>query len=176
MNPAEIKVDLGTKHTAFCRMTRSRLRAGVVARRRISCRRSDRGGVYEVQRLRGHRPPVQEAAGHQQAPRRGFRRRSRAAKRSTAPSRRSPAAAWSCRSRPRPCSCPPRQCGLPKDADLSELKNKKVPLKILEYNEQRRRAVGSIRNALRAQHKQGGRGVLRHAGARPEVQGAPSAR
>ena len=37
---------------------------------------------------------------------------------------------------------------------MSELKNKKVPLKILEYNEQRRRAVGSIRNALRAQHKQ----------------------
>lgn len=49
---------------------------------------------------------------------------------------------------------PASQCGLPKDADLSELKNKKVPLKILEYNEQRRRAVGSIRNALRAQHKQ----------------------
>ena len=49
---------------------------------------------------------------------------------------------------------PASQCGLPKDADLSELKNKKVPLKILEYNEQRRRAVGSIRNALRARRKQ----------------------
>ncbi len=48
---------------------------------------------------------------------------------------------------------PASQCGLPKDADLSELKGKKVPLKIIEYNEQRRRAVGSIRNALRSQHK-----------------------
>lgn len=34
------------------------------------------------------------------------------------------------------------------------VKEQERPLKILEYNEQRRRAVGSIRNALRAQHKQ----------------------
>ena len=46
---------------------------------------------------------------------------------------------------------PASQSGLGRDADLSVLKNKPVELKIIEVNEQRRRAVGSIKAVAKAQ-------------------------
>lgn len=48
---------------------------------------------------------------------------------------------------------PASQTGLPKDSSLDELKGQKVSLKIIEVDSKRKRAVGSIRNAARAIHK-----------------------
>lgn len=48
---------------------------------------------------------------------------------------------------------PASQSGVPKDEQLEELKGKKVKFKIIEINEQRKRAVGSIKLALRAERK-----------------------
>ncbi len=48
---------------------------------------------------------------------------------------------------------PASHSGLPKDADLKTLQNKSVSVKIIEINEQRKRAVGSIRNAERIERK-----------------------
>lgn len=47
---------------------------------------------------------------------------------------------------------PATQCG-PEGLDLETLKNTKVPVKVFEYNAQRKRAVGSIKNAKRAERK-----------------------
>ncbi|OGO87022.1 MAG: 4-hydroxy-3-methylbut-2-enyl diphosphate reductase [Clostridiales bacterium GWF2_36_10] len=48
---------------------------------------------------------------------------------------------------------PASQTGIPKDGSLEQLKGQKVSVKIIEINDQRKRAVGSIRNAARSQHK-----------------------
>lgn len=48
---------------------------------------------------------------------------------------------------------PASQSGIPKDGALEQLKGQKVNLKIIEINDQRKRAVGSIRNATRSLHK-----------------------
>ncbi|MEG1743453.1 MAG: 4-hydroxy-3-methylbut-2-enyl diphosphate reductase [Clostridia bacterium] len=48
---------------------------------------------------------------------------------------------------------PASQCG-PEGLDLETLKNAKVPVKIFEYNAQRKRAVGSIRFAKRSERKE----------------------
>lgn len=48
---------------------------------------------------------------------------------------------------------PASHSGLPKDADLKTLQGKSVSVKIIEVNEQRKRAVGSIRNAERIERK-----------------------
>lgn len=48
---------------------------------------------------------------------------------------------------------PASQTGIPKDGSLEQLKNQKVNVKIIEINDQRKRAVGSIRNAARSAHK-----------------------
>lgn len=47
---------------------------------------------------------------------------------------------------------PAAQCGR-EGTDLEALKNTKVPVKILEYNAQRKRAVGSIRSAARVERQ-----------------------
>ena len=47
---------------------------------------------------------------------------------------------------------PATQCGR-EGTDLESLKGKKVSVKILEYNESRKRAVGSIRSAARIERK-----------------------
>lgn len=49
---------------------------------------------------------------------------------------------------------PASQTGVPKDEPLEALKGKKVSLKIIEVDDSRKRAVGSIRLAERAQQKQ----------------------
>lgn len=48
---------------------------------------------------------------------------------------------------------PASQTGLPKDSALDQLRGQKVSLKIVEVDSKRKRAVGSIRNAARAIHK-----------------------
>ncbi len=48
---------------------------------------------------------------------------------------------------------PASQCG-PEGMDLETLKNQKVPVKVFEYNAQRKRARGSIRSAKRTERKQ----------------------
>ncbi len=48
---------------------------------------------------------------------------------------------------------PASQCG-PEGMDLETLKNQKVPVKVFEYNAQRKRARGSIRAAKRTERKQ----------------------
>ncbi len=48
---------------------------------------------------------------------------------------------------------PASQCG-PEGLDLETLKNQKVPVKVFEYNAQRKRARGSIRSARRSERKQ----------------------
>ncbi len=48
---------------------------------------------------------------------------------------------------------PASQCG-PEGMDLETLKNQKVPVKVFEYNAQRKRARGSIRSAKRFERKQ----------------------
>lgn len=48
---------------------------------------------------------------------------------------------------------PASQCG-PEGMELETLKNQKVPVKVFEYNAQRKRARGSIRSAKRAERKQ----------------------
>ncbi len=48
---------------------------------------------------------------------------------------------------------PASHSGLPRSASLDQLRGKKVELKIIETNEQRKRAVGSIRNAQREQRR-----------------------
>ncbi|HBR32319.1 MAG TPA: bifunctional 4-hydroxy-3-methylbut-2-enyl diphosphate reductase/30S ribosomal protein S1, partial [Clostridiales bacterium] len=45
---------------------------------------------------------------------------------------------------------PASQSGVPRDGSLESLKGQKVKIKIIEINEQRKRAVGSIRNAERS--------------------------
>ncbi len=48
---------------------------------------------------------------------------------------------------------PASQTGVPKDESLDVLKGKKVSFKVIEINDQRKRAVGSIRLAQRSEHK-----------------------
>lgn len=48
---------------------------------------------------------------------------------------------------------PASQTGIPKDQPLDPLKGKKVSIKIIEINEQRQRAVGSIKLAERSERK-----------------------
>ena len=48
---------------------------------------------------------------------------------------------------------PASQTGIPKEESLDVLKGKKVPFKVIEINDQRKRAVGSIRLAQRSEHK-----------------------
>jgi (E)-4-hydroxy-3-methyl-but-2-enyl pyrophosphate reductase/ribosomal protein S1 len=48
---------------------------------------------------------------------------------------------------------PASQTGVPKDGSLDQLKGQKVALKIIETDDKRKRAVGSIRNAVRAERK-----------------------
>lgn len=48
---------------------------------------------------------------------------------------------------------PASQTGVPKDEPLDALKGKKVSFKVIEINDQRKRAVGSIRLAQRSEHK-----------------------
>ena len=49
---------------------------------------------------------------------------------------------------------PASQTGIPKDEPLDPLKGKKVSFKVIEVNDQRKRAVGSIKLAQRSEHKQ----------------------
>lgn len=48
---------------------------------------------------------------------------------------------------------PASHTGIPKEGDMNTLMGKTVPVKIIEVNDQRKRAVGSIRNAARIEHK-----------------------
>lgn len=48
---------------------------------------------------------------------------------------------------------PASHTGLAKDADMHTLLGKSVPVKVIEVNDQRKRAVGSIRNAARIERK-----------------------
>lgn len=48
---------------------------------------------------------------------------------------------------------PASQTGIAKDGNLDQLKGQKVSIKIIEINDQRKRAVGSMRNAARSVHK-----------------------
>lgn len=48
---------------------------------------------------------------------------------------------------------PASQTGIPKDEPLDGLKGKKVSFKVIEINDQRKRAVGSIKLAQRSEHK-----------------------
>ena len=48
---------------------------------------------------------------------------------------------------------PASQCG-PEGMDIETLKNQKVPVRVFEYNAQRKRARGSIRSAKRSERKQ----------------------
>lgn len=48
---------------------------------------------------------------------------------------------------------PASQTGIPRDGNLDQLKGQKVGIKIIEINDQRKRAVGSIRNAARSVRK-----------------------
>lgn len=48
---------------------------------------------------------------------------------------------------------PASQTGVPKDGPLDQLRGQKVSLKIIEVDDKRKRAVGSIRNAIRAERK-----------------------
>ena len=48
---------------------------------------------------------------------------------------------------------PASQTGIPKEESLDVLKGKKVSFKVIEINDQKKRAVGSIRLAQRSEHK-----------------------